>query len=109
LVVEQSPKNDVGHYRLALAYNKLGEPVLAQTHADQAEIWKEKRLKFSEMHMEAVNRPLDAELRVQIGQAALELDRPELAQNWFQAALAINPQHPSAAEGLAKARAAEER
>ena len=42
----------------------------------------------------------DAELRCRLGQVALELDRPELARGWFQASLAIDPQHQDAQRSL---------
>jgi len=57
---------------------------------------------FAALHLEAFNDVSNADLRFQIGQIALRLDRPKLARSWLQAALAIDADHPAARKLLAE-------
>jgi thioredoxin-like negative regulator of GroEL len=60
------------------------------------------RLEFSELHERATANPSDVSIRFRLGQVAQQLDRPELAQGWFRAVLAMDPQHEDARRGLAQ-------
>ena len=51
---------------------------------------------FAALNKQAFSEVDNAELRFQLGRLAIRLDRPELAGSWFQAALAIDPQHSEA-------------
>lgn len=87
-------------YKLAQTYRQLGEDELADEHAAAAEDLRKLWRKFSELHLAAVEQPVNADLRYQIGQIALQLDRPDLARNWFLAALLIDPGQANALEAL---------
>lgn len=61
---------------------------------------KDKFLKFADLHQEAIKRPQDAGLRVEIGRLAEQLGKSGLARNWYRAALGLDDQNAEAASAL---------
>lgn len=55
---------------------------------------------FSALHLKAFNDVGNADLRFQIAQIAMKLDRPKLARIWLQAALAIDATHTASRDLL---------
>jgi len=94
------PKDYAVHYRLSQAYRRAGRAAEAEQHARAAEELRKIRLEFSNLHAKAAQEPNNAEVRCRIGVLAMQLDRPDLARVWFQAALAINPSHEEARRNL---------
>ena len=91
-------------YQLALACRDLGEE---QRYADEIAQYQKSidlRLKFSELHVEAIGRPDDAALRDEIASLCTELGMHELATVWRRAAEAVRQtaQRQSAAEPVSE-------
>jgi tetratricopeptide (TPR) repeat protein len=101
LGVEASPFDYNARTQLAQVLGRLGRDDEAAVHTQRAEelqvIWQ----RFSELHIEAINRPTDAEVRYEMGTLAKQLGKPELAATWFKAALAIDPSMKKAADAIA--------
>ena len=55
---------------------------------------------FAALNKQAFSDVNNADLRFRLGLLAIRLDRPKLAGSWFQAALAIDPQHIEARKSL---------
>ncbi len=94
------PKEYRLHYRLSHAYQRLGREAEARRHAELSRRLHDVLLQFAKLHQDAIAQPANAELRCQMGLLALELGKPDLARNWFVAALAMEPGHAGAAKAL---------
>lgn len=94
--VHHHPKDYRVHYNLAQACRQLGDEKRADEHTAAAEELRKLWRRFSDLHLVAVDEPVNADLRFQIGQIALKLDRPDLARTWLHAALVIDPTHAEA-------------
>lgn len=96
------PSDFTSRFKLAQTYARLGKK--AESEAEQQLSTKYRNLseRFTSLHVEAEQQPQNAELRYQLGQAARELYRPDLARMWFKAALGLNPQHIAARKALAE-------
>ena len=55
---------------------------------------------FTQLHQQAIGEPTNAETRFQLGLLARELDKRELAVDWFAAAVGLDPQHAAARQAL---------
>jgi len=98
--VHLAPHSSRAHFQLSQAYQRLGK---TDEVARQLELMKEfqaMEIEFSELNGKASEFPNDADLRVRIGQLAQKLGKPELAQMWFRAALALKPDHGAARKAL---------
>ncbi len=80
-------------YKLVQAYRGLGLQKEATEALKVYEPLRAKRERFSNLHIEAVSQPDNADTRYELGSLALELGEGKLAIAWFNAALAIDPQH----------------
>jgi tetratricopeptide (TPR) repeat protein len=94
------PKDYTARFKLAQAYRRAGNNELADQHTAEVDRLKAIRTEFAELHHVAAAEPNDAQVRCRLAELALELDRPDLAQVWYQAALAIDPTNEQAARGL---------
>ncbi|MFO0869252.1 MAG: tetratricopeptide repeat protein [Pirellulales bacterium] len=101
-IVAQSPHELLAHQLLATACERLGRTADAAQHRATAEQLKQARARFTQRLAEAAANAQDATLRSQLGQAAWELGRPDLAELWWRRALLIDPNHGPAAAGLQK-------
>jgi tetratricopeptide (TPR) repeat protein len=98
--VTAHPKDYTARFKLVQAYRRLGKTELAEEHAAEAEKLKELRLEFSKLHETAAAEPQNAEVRCRLAVLAGQMDRPDLARVWYQAALAIDPANAQALEAL---------
>lgn len=85
------PKDYTVRFKLGRAYRRLGDSENADAQARIADEIKRLRLQFSKLHETAAAEPNNADVRCQLAILANQLDRPDLARVWFQAALAIDP------------------
>lgn len=99
--VEVSPFDHGARTQLAQVLGRLGRDEEAQIQSKRAEELQVLWQSFSDLQIDAINRPTDAELRFKIGSLANQLGKPELAGSWFQAALAIDPTMKKAADAIA--------
>jgi tetratricopeptide (TPR) repeat protein len=95
------PRDYTARFKLAQAYQRVGDARRAEEHMKVAEQIKQVREEFSRLHQKANGEPDNADVRCRLGQLARQLDRPDLARVWFRAALTINPRHEEARRGLA--------
>lgn len=98
---EQSPQNYEIHQQLASVYRLLGDSAAADDAAARGTQLRSARQQFSELHQTAIDKPLDAPLRVQLGQLAEEIGEPDLARDWYRAALGLDPKNEVARRQLA--------
>ncbi len=98
--VEHHPKDYAVRYRLARAYQRLGERERAEEELAAMKELRVLRDRFTELHEQAMQDPADAETRYQLGVVAGQLDKPELAHMWFKMALSLDPAHAAAREAL---------
>ena len=57
-------------------------------------------LKFADLHQDAIVRPEDAALRVEIGRTAEQLGKLNLAKQWYRAAVGLDNQNAEALSSL---------
>ncbi len=77
-----------------------GEKDRGEQEIRKATELKDVFLKFADLHQEAIKRPQDAALRVDIGRLAEQLGKPGLAKNWYRVALGLDDQNPDALAAL---------
>ena len=83
-------------FQLTKVWRMTGRTAQADAQAAKLAELDQLIAEFSALNKQAFSDLDIAELRCQLGRLALRLDRPELARSWFQAALAIDPQHTQA-------------
>jgi tetratricopeptide (TPR) repeat protein len=98
--VQLHPMDYALHYNLSQAYNRTGEEENARQAAQRAEQLRTLREEFAALHLQAISAPMNADLRVQLGNLAVKLDRSDLAATWYRAALSLDPSHQEAAKAL---------
>jgi tetratricopeptide (TPR) repeat protein len=98
--IAQYPKDFTLRFKLSQAYRRLGREAEAEEQAGLSEELRGLRYRFSELHEEAINKPLDPEVRYQLGLLAQQLEQPQLAVSWFRATLALDPHHQPAQQAL---------
>ncbi len=103
------PKDYTALSKLVQAYRRLGDEARVKQFAEAADALKRLRTEFSQLHETAAAEPGNADVRCRLGVLARELDRPDLARGWFEAALAVNPRHEEARRRLAAGPAADPR
>jgi tetratricopeptide (TPR) repeat protein len=94
--VRLAPKNSQAHFYLSQAYGRTGRDAMS---AEQLRLMQETRAveaEFSELHGIAAQNPEDADVRYRIGILARKLGKEELAEMWFRAAVALQPDNSSA-------------
>ena len=88
--------------QLSQAYRLLGDVSKADTAQQEMQRLRDLRTRLNELHEQALGDTSNADLRFQIGEAALALGKPLIARMWFEAALALAPQHLQARQELTK-------
>jgi tetratricopeptide (TPR) repeat protein len=98
--VAVKPTDYLANFRLSQALRSQGVPAEAAEVAERAEAIKQKRERFAKLHQDATARPLDAQVRFELGELAAELELPDMARIWYRAALELDPKHSQAREKL---------
>ncbi len=98
--VKAYPKEWRPRYTLAMAYKRLGKIDQAAEQLQLVEALRGLRDRFTKLHTQAIKEADNAELRYELGLVAQQLDKPLLAISWFQAALALKPDHEPARQAL---------
>jgi tetratricopeptide (TPR) repeat protein len=93
---ELEPKNYGVRFQLARALQLVGRQEEANKENEFATELGKQIEKYSELNVRAIDEPDNADLRVEIGELAVYLDKLQLAREWFQAALFIDPTHERA-------------
>jgi len=89
--VEADPSDHEPRFLLGRALLQSG-----RTEEGQAELARSKELKqifleMAELHLEAIEQPQDAGVRLQLAEHAEQLGRPQIARGWYEAALGLDP------------------
>lgn len=98
--VDQHPYSHGVRAQFAQVLGRLGRKTEAQEQLQTAEELQKLWQRFSDLQIDAINRPVDAQIRYEIGLLANRLGKRDLAVSWFRAALAINPSFSLASEAL---------
>ncbi len=98
--VEAYPKEWRPRSTLAMAYQRLGDDKQAAEQLKLVEEARRLRDRFTGLHNQALKDPDSADLRYELGVVARQLDKPLSAIRWFQAALALQPDHQQAQQAL---------
>lgn len=97
------PYNHGVRTQLSQVLGRLGEADAAREQTQRAEELQKLWQRFSDLQIDAINRPTDANVRYEIGTLADQLGKRELAISWFKASLGIDPNLRVASEALADA------
>lgn len=98
--VSLAPKDFIPRYKLAAGYTRTGREIDARRELDASQKNRQLYDQLHSLQNRAMEKPLDADLRFQIGQAAEALGRSDLARAWYSAALGLDPQHSLARSSL---------
>jgi len=98
--VDRNPSDYHARFQLVQSLRRTGQDEEADRHEKVSDELRETWSKFSDLHIDAIDQPTNAEVRCEIGALAEKLDRLDLAGTWYQAALAINPNSARALAGL---------
>lgn len=93
--------------KLSQALRQAGDIASADTELKLLTELRILRAEWAQLHQQALHDDANAELRYRLGQVAVELKHPELARDWFRAALAIDADHNGAREALVNLRSAD--
>lgn len=100
--VELDPYNSQWHYRLGVCLAKSGRKDEAQRYTERAAEIDRLLERRSELELEMLDRPDDAELRYEIGEVLLKLGFPKPSAAMMLSALRWDPGHQGAHAALAK-------
>ena len=98
--LESHPKDDQLMYKLAEAYRGVGDNENAEKYIAMSDSLRQKRERFSKLNTDAIGEPTNIDMRMELGQLAEEIGKPELAIGWFQAVLQLDPTHEAATQNL---------
>lgn len=88
--VELAPGEDQGHYWLARAYTRAGRTAEADARMRRFKEIQAVRAKLDALQKEAMKKPWDASVRLQLYELCLKIDKPKHAAMWYQAARACS-------------------
>lgn len=83
------PHDYEARYQLSLAYQRLGRTEEAQRETERMQQDFARYERMTSLSRQAIEAPRDAEVREELAKLCEELDRPELAQMWRAAAVAV--------------------
>ena len=79
---------------LMSAYSAAGREELAKLELEAMNRLRDNRLRFTELHHQAMQNNADASIRIELGKLAMDLGKPDLAKSWFRAAASLLPDGP---------------
>jgi tetratricopeptide (TPR) repeat protein len=100
--VKNEPHDVVSRQLLVQVFNQQGDAARVKEQTRFLEETKRLKDRLTRLHEEALKKPWDDQVRVQIAQACMELKRPAEARMWLEAALASNPNCLEARQRLQK-------
>lgn len=95
-----NPNNSQAYFQLSQALRLMKKDEEADAALQRMREIQALEREFTDLHEKAASQPTDADIRYRTGELALKLGKPQLAQVWFRAALAINPNHAKARAAL---------
>lgn len=100
--VEAAPTDYQLRYTLVKALRAAGDTDRAEKELAEVEQLRGLQGDFDELLERAVIEPYNAEIRYKLGLLAVRLRMERMAESWFKAAVALNPQHRLARMELEK-------
>ncbi len=94
--VRLQPHDQRGRERLAQVYERLGDRERAALHWRLKEESVRLQTELTRLNREALVKPWDAGVRLQLARVWLQMERPAEARTWLRATLSCNPQHQEA-------------
>ena len=94
------PGNDRILFKLSNVHRQLGNADQAATVLAQHEKIKALKIQYIEKNVMAAQVPTDANIRFELGKIAEQLYDVQAAGSWYQAALALDPNHQAATAAL---------
>lgn len=104
--VEADPTAHKSRFLLGRALVQAGQVSEGQAEIERSVELKEATLELAELHLEAIQRPGDAELRMRMGRLAESIGRPQTALSWYRAASGLDPDSEKAAEAVRRLQSA---
>ena len=89
-------------YSLMLALRAAGDDEGAARESASLEALRQLRDEFDHLQTVVSQEPYNADVRYRLGELADQLGSDKMAESWFKAAVALNPQHRLAREELRK-------
>lgn len=99
-MVEKAPYDHEPRLLYGRALVGAGQRERGEAQIKQATELKDTFLKFADLHQEAIKNPEDVSIRMALGRLAEKLGKPQLAENWYRAALGLEPGNKEAASAL---------
>ena len=94
------PGNDRILFKLSNVHRQLGNADEAKTVLVQHEQIKKLKIQYIEKNVMAAQVPTDANIRFELGKIAEQLYDVPAAVSWYQAAIALDPNHRAATAAL---------
>ncbi|MFM7162967.1 MAG: tetratricopeptide repeat protein [Planctomycetaceae bacterium] len=94
------PHDSMAHYVLGQALERAGEANAARAQFDLFQQWRDQEERFATLHAEASREIENTAIRMELGELAERLRKPELAKTWYRAALSLNPRLNAAQQAL---------
>lgn len=107
IAVEVDPSGHESRFLLGRCLLQAGQTSAGEAEIERATQMRELTLKLAELHLEAIARPSDVDLRLQLGRLAEQLGRKNAAATWYRAALGLQPDHAEAAAAVQRIAAVE--
>jgi len=100
IAAKKHPMDYTAHFKLSQALRRGEKNEEADKEAAEADRIRIIREKFAELHQQAAAKPEDASLRFELGKTALALQMDSVAENWYRAALQMDPKFEPARDAL---------
>lgn len=98
--VAVAPYNHEARFLLGRALLLKGESEAGKAEIERSTELKELFLEMARLHLEAVDRPQDVEVRMRLAELTEQYGRPQLAAMWYRAVLSMQPSNHLAQAAL---------
>ncbi|GAB6186734.1 hypothetical protein JCM17478_22360 [Thermopirellula anaerolimosa] len=87
-------------FYLVQAHERRGDRESAERELKAMQEWRKLHDRFAELHMEAIKKPFDSAVRLELAQIAEKINRPLLALSWYRATLGLDPANDTAYQSV---------
>ena len=98
--VARHSRDSNAHYVLGQALERAGESEAAREQFALFQQWRDREERFATLHAEASREIDSTAIRMELGELAELLHKPDLAKTWYRAALSLNPRLTAARQAL---------
>ena len=104
VAVEAEPSDHEPRFLLGRALLQSGNREQGEAEIRRSTELKEWKLELAELHLQAIDRPEDAQIRMRMGLLAERMGRPRTALGWYRAAAGLDPELAEAGEAISRLR-----